>query len=220
MLVAVGTFMAAGSSKYIYIASFFMGAAGASKAEHISLDIANTGVAVQIFSAWALLTIVLSRIECLNVACSSTAVAAKRGVIVWNTVTPQLWKILVVICTHYVFAWSNVKANADKERTNVEVQMTTAVENEAVANDSDDNEDDEDNDSGFVKGKLSWCSDDCGSLVLGVYVFGSGVQSVLRVLVGRVAELNGAEATLLNFCLSVPIVTVLAACFARVQLRV
>ena len=187
MFVALGTCMAAGSSKYIYVASFFIGAAGASKAEHISLDIANTGAAVKLFSAWALLTVVLERVECWDVTCSSTNV--------WKN-SSQIWKVLVVICTHSVFAWSNVKAAEDK----------------AVANDDDVDDDDDD----ARKKKPPCCSVDCGSLVLGVYVFGSGVQSVLRILVERVAELDGAKAALLNLCLSVPIVTVLAALFARV----
>lgn len=50
-----------------------------------------------------------------------------------------------------------------------------------------------------------------GDLVLGTYVFGSGIQSVLATIVGKtVVVQDGIAATLFNVCLSLPLITLAA----------
>jgi len=208
--VGMATLVAVGTSDKIYIAAFFMGAAAASKAEAIVLSSKNMSMILQSFILCALLLTVMSSIDDRNP---------------FSLLLGQLWKALVAVCTYWVFLFCSfnhstnlplrvVQPSIRKRGKHVQRPATTKNKRSRTPLQKRTRKK-------RTRKKSTRCSDYCtGNLVMGTYVFGSGVQSVLVTMINRgTMTFSGGQngtAVFVNLCLSLPIIFCLSITYSKI----
>jgi len=231
MFVGCSTLVAAGTSNEIYIAFFFIGAAAASKAESITISFSTANFSTANNNNFLKITKICLLMTFLATIMSNFDDAQSP----WCIVNSQLWKIYVVMVTYFGFVWS-YRYNNNKETENNPVQKYKMIQKKKLLNKQTKRtrnktpvrnkvrENVKKNGIRNLKTKESekktkkegLVDYSSNNLVLGTYVFGSGIQAVLATLIKQQYLLGAIPAFFSNLVLSIPMIYMVTILFVFV----